>query len=217
MLVMPVRRRWPKILLLSICGAMAVCASAIGGGVYALLFIAPATSHEMSAPPAAVSAAVKDPVAFAQPTRLKIPKINVDAPIDQVGLTPDGTLEAPHGAKNVGWYKLGPRPGDKGEAVIDGHYGTWKNGATSVFDKLNKLLPGDRINVQDATGATASFVVREYKIFPRTMEAPEVFKSPNGGAHLNLITCQGTWNEAQQTYADRLVVFADLAPPISKH
>ena len=149
---------------------------------------------------------------FERPVHLKIPKIGVDASIDQMGLTSDGALEAPSGPKSVGWYKLGPYPGNNGVAVLDGHYGTWKNGATSVFDDLNKLLPGDRIDVQDVAGATASFVVRDSKRYPRDKTVPELFTAPDVSAHLNLVTCQGFWDKNRQTYTDRLVVFADFAP-----
>jgi sortase (surface protein transpeptidase) len=164
-----------------------------------------------------VRTAVQNHKVFEQPARLRIPKIGVDAAIDQMSLTKDGALQAPDGAKNVGWYKLGPHPGNKGVAVIDGHYGTWKNGATSVFDNLNKLLPGDHIEVQDTAGATASFVVRDYKRYPLDKPVPELFTASDNGVHLNLITCQGFWNEARQTYTDRLIVFADLAVPANKH
>ena len=31
----------------------------------------------------------------------------------------------------------------------------------------------------------------------------------NDGNHLNLITCDGEWNEDQKTFSKRLVVFSD--------
>src|ERR1035437_3088718 len=55
------------------------------------------------------------------PIRLKIPKINADAPVEYVGLAPDGSMGVPAGPNNVGWFDLGPRPGNIGSAVIAGH------------------------------------------------------------------------------------------------
>ncbi len=143
------------------------------------------------------------------PIRLKIPNISVDAPIDSVGVTSGGAVGVPNGPTNVAWFNLGPRPGDNGSAVITGHYGHWKNGGGSVFDDLNKLKPGDKINVEYIQGVTVTFVVRELRTYGQNEYAPEVFGSGDGKAHLNLITCEGTWIVAQKTYSNRLVVFTD--------
>lgn len=143
------------------------------------------------------------------PMRLEIPKISVNAPVDSVGLTPDGAVGVPVGPIDVAWFDLGPRPGDDGNAIIDGHYGHWINGGGSVFDNLNKLSPGDKIYIVDGTGATVTFVVRKLQTYTQNESAREVFISSDGKAHLNLITCQGTWIESQKTYTNRLVVFAD--------
>jgi hypothetical protein len=40
------------------------------------------------------------------PIRIKIPKIGVNAIIENVGITPKGTLDVPKGIKNAGLYKL---------------------------------------------------------------------------------------------------------------
>jgi LPXTG-site transpeptidase (sortase) family protein len=148
-------------------------------------------------------------VSFGLPVRLKIPKISVDAAIDPMSLASNGDLEAPSGPRNVGWYRFGPRPGDRGSAVIDGHYGPWKNGEKSVFDNLNGLTKGDSLYVEDSKGTTITFVVREFRTYGQNDDVPDVFISNDGKAHLNLITCQGIWNKTQQTYSNRLVVFAD--------
>jgi len=69
------------------------------------------------------------------PVRLKIPKINVDSAFEYVGLTPQGAMDVPKGPAEVGWFKLGTRPGEIGSAVVAGHSG-WKNGIPAVFDNL---------------------------------------------------------------------------------
>ncbi|MDO8493016.1 MAG: class F sortase [bacterium] len=143
------------------------------------------------------------------PIYLNIPKINVDALIEYVGVTPQGNMDAPKGPINVAWYKFGPRPGDEGSAVIAGHYGPWKRGKTSVFDDLNKLSKGDKIYVIDDKSATSTFIVREIRNFDSRADARLIFNSNDGGAHLNLITCQGEWISSEKSYSNRLVVFAD--------
>lgn len=145
------------------------------------------------------------------PVRLKIPKIKVDAPLDYIGLTPQGDLAAPKGPANGGWYDKGPRPGETGKAVIDGHYG-YKDGIPAVFDNLHALQAGDTIDVVDEKGVTITFVVRELRKYTPNEDASTVFHATDGKAHLNLITCQGAWNQTQQGYSNRLVVFADRTP-----
>ena len=141
--------------------------------------------------------------------RLVVPSIATDAPIDQMGLLPNGDMEAPTGGVNTGWYKLGSRPGDVGSAVIAGHFGRWKNGEASVFDRLRDLKKGEKVIVRDDAGATVTFAVRETRTLGREDDASAVFTSGDSKAHLNLITCQGMWDESQKTYSERLVVFTD--------
>lgn len=143
------------------------------------------------------------------PVRIKVPKINVDAALEPVGLTSGGALAVPKSPTNAGWYNMGPRPGEEGSSVIDGHFGRWKNGAPAVFDNLNKLHKGDKLYIEDEKGVTTAFVVRESRRYDPNAEATEVFGSSDGKSHLNLITCEGTWNATTKSYSDRLVVFAD--------
>ena len=142
------------------------------------------------------------------PVRLKIPSINVDAPVEYVGLTPDGVMDVPKERANVAWFNLGPRPSEKGSAVMAGHYG-WKNGKISVFDNLYKLSKGDRVYVEDEKGVVTSFVVRESRRYDPKADASVVFGSSDDKAHLNLVTCEGIWNKIFKSYSKRLVVFTD--------
>lgn len=143
------------------------------------------------------------------PIRLKIPRINIDAPIGPVGIMQDGAMEAPVGPRNVGWFRFGPRPGDVGSAVLAGHFGRWKTGEGSVFDNLGKLIKGDKIYIEDENGMVATFIVRELRTYDPNADASGVFASGDGKAHLNLITCEGIWDGIKKTYSNRLVVFAD--------
>lgn len=142
------------------------------------------------------------------PIRIKIPSISVNANIEQVSTTLDGAMDVPKEPQDVAWFALGPRPGEIGNAVIDGHSG-YKDNKPAVFDNLNKLQKGDKIYVEDKFGVTTSFVVRELRSYNPKADTSSVFSSDDGGIHLNLITCTGTWNETERTHSDRLVVFAD--------
>ncbi len=148
------------------------------------------------------------PALLASPLRLKIPKIEVNAVIEYVGLNTDGAMGVPKDPADVAWFNLGARPGEVGSAVIAGHYG-WRNNIPAVFDDLHKLRPGDTLVIEDDRGASTTFVVRESRRYDPTADASEIFLQSDGIAHLNLVTCEGVWNVATDSYSRRLVVFTD--------
>lgn len=156
---------------------------------------------------------IRDPGGIPQglPVRLKIPVIGVDSAIEDALITPDGRMDVPAGSVNVAWFALGPHPGKEGSAVIGGHFGI-RNGVPFVFYNLDKLKAGDKIYIVDDNGDTLAFVVRSIKSFDRNADATTVFTSDDGGAHLNLITCEGAWNKVNDTYPQRLVIFTDAIP-----
>lgn len=138
------------------------------------------------------------------PVRLIIPVIGVDAMIQHVGLTPDGDMEVPNNIIDVGWFRFGSRPGEKGSAVISGHM-NGQLGETGVFAPLSKLKKGDIGTITDDKGNIFTFMVQESRVYDAGY-AEEVF-STNDKAYLNLITCDGDWNETKASYTKRLVVF----------
>lgn len=141
------------------------------------------------------------------PVLLKIPTINVNAKIIPVGITNLGAMDTPKGPSDTGWFDLGPVPGEIGSAVIDGHRG-FRTGP-AVFDDLHKINVGDKIFVENKDGKNFMFVVREKKVYGANENVPDVWNK-NDKAHLNLITCSGTWNRLTRTSNERLVVFTDL-------
>ncbi len=146
------------------------------------------------------------------PKRLTIPALNIDAAVAYVGNASDGSMDISPNQDDVAWYKLGPRPGEIGSAVIAGHYGSLR-GKFSVFSDLSQLKKGDKLQVQDYKERLVTFVVRESRMYNPTADATDVFNSHDGKIHLNLITCEGAWNNAKESYANRRVVFTDKETP----
>jgi LPXTG-site transpeptidase (sortase) family protein len=142
------------------------------------------------------------------PVRLEIPEIGVDSFIEDAYITPQGAMEVPSGTVDVAWFALGPHPGQVGSAVIGGHFGI-ENGVPFVFYDLSKLKEGDDIYIINDEGDTLTFVVSSTALFGANADATTVFTSSDGKAHLNLITCEGIWNEISGEYPDRTVVFAN--------
>jgi len=174
--------------------------------------VAPASANAPSVPDNAPIAAPPGAAAatenIAAPARIRIPSIKVDALIEPVALTATAAMDTPKNPLDAGWYDLGPRPGETGSAVVDGHV-DWYNGGGAVFANLDKLKAGDKIMIDDANGLTVTFTVRESLRFDPSADATAVFISNDGLSHLNLITCDGVWDKQAKQYSKRLVVFAD--------
>jgi len=148
-----------------------------------------------------------DEISFGLPVALIIPSINVNSKIQYLGITSKGEMEVPNNINDVGWFKFGSRPGEKGSAVIAGHF-NGENNQEGVFANLDKLKVGDKLSVVDDKGITTSFTVREIRTYSPGF-AEEVFSS-NDAPHLNLITCDGLWDGAKKSYDKRLVIFSDI-------
>jgi len=183
-------------------GLLAATAPTLG-----LAFNRPAQSiaRETSHTPVLSQKSVND---IGIPIRLRIPAINVNSAVEPVGITPGGVMDIKENQDNTAWYKYGPRPGENGNAVIAGHYG-WDHQKPSVFTQLSKLQEGDKLYVDSDKRTTIAFVIRKSKRYNPDADTTAIFKSNDGNSHLNLITCDGSWDEAKKSYTNRLVVFAD--------
>lgn len=146
------------------------------------------------------------------PIRLLIPSINVNASVEALGILANGDLATPTRDpwEDVGWYNGGPRPGEPGSAVIDGHLDR-PGGFPAVFWRLRFLHVGDLLLVQNAGGKTLHFRVTDVEFYPpQAAPIQEIFGN-RSGTYLNLITCAGDWIPAQHQTTLRLVVYTTLA------
>jgi len=141
------------------------------------------------------------------PSRLRIPAIQVDAPVLPVGLMADQTMDIPEFATDIGWFSLGTVPGGTGSAVMAGHLDT-VNDTPGVFWNLHELQVGDDIYVDAADGRTLHFKVRQKESYPVDEAPMERIFATQTGVFLNLVTCNGPWKGF--TYANRLVVYTEL-------
>jgi len=155
-------------------------------------------------------ATVRAPLKVASPVSLEIPSIHVSAKVETVGLDTEGLMDVPKNPADVAWYKLGPKPGENGNAVIDGHIDTI-TGAPTVFAQLKNIHGGDKIYTRDANKQVHIFIVRSVKSFSTVDFPVETVFGQTQGAHLNLITCDGLWDNVAKSYTKRLVVFSTLS------
>ncbi len=177
-----------------------------------ILFAFMAYNYSIHATPANLS--VTPTPAPWQPMHLRIPVLQVDAPVMSVGRTSSGVMDAPTSKAlnssywtSVFWFKLGPAPGQAGNAVIAGHVDR-VGGDPAIFWSLGTLRPGDKVFVTSLQGKQLQFVVNRVVRYPTNAPSTGVLNAvfgPSTGHHLNLITCSGVWTG--HGYDERLVVF----------
>lgn len=140
------------------------------------------------------------------PLRLAIPRLEVDAPVISVGLTPQMAMDVPQRADQVGWYEYSARPGMKGNSVLAGHL-DW-NGQPGVFRRLLDMRLGDAVTVRGADGQERSYAVEWTNEWPLATAPVGTVFEPVEQPALTLITCGGRWNPTTQRYDTRVVVRA---------
>ncbi|MEB2356783.1 class F sortase [Bacillus pumilus] len=150
---------------------------------------------------------LKDEPSGIVPAEIAIPAIDVKAKVEKTTLSKDGSMGVPKNTGNTAWFKDGPKPGDKGNAVMNGHVDNkW---GPSVFYRLKELKKGNKVIVTSSSGKKRTFEVIKVQSYPRE-EKPNAFFGYAFTRNLNLITCTGTFDHAAGTHEKRLVVFTQL-------
>ncbi|MBO2448780.1 class F sortase [Actinomadura barringtoniae] len=178
---------------------------AVGGGPSA------SASAGSSAAPSAAPASYAAPLPRSEPTGIKIPRLNVSAPMSELGLKPDGTIEEPPLSKPnlAGWWKDGPTPGEGGPSVILGHVDANRHAA--VFYRLKELRPGDRVQVTRQDGRTATFAVQSVEQVPKSsFPGQKVYAEDLDYSALRLVTCGGTFDSSTGHYVDNVIAYTRL-------
>ncbi|MYZ08056.1 class F sortase [Streptomyces sp. SID2999] len=182
----PAQRRPPR------AGSAAVDSSRLPGAA-----ADPARSADPALPPA-------------EPVRLRIGAIGVNAPMARVGLDAAGALSAPAASSPgvAGWYGDGTAPGSAGTAVATGHVDT-PTGGPGVFYDLGDLAEGATIEISRADRRTAVFTVRAVELHDRKNFPGEKVYGSTGRPELRLITCGGRYVKGTG-YQSNVVVYATL-------
>ncbi|MGW2822045.1 class F sortase [Streptomyces sp. NPDC001443] len=151
-----------------------------------------------------------DPLPYAVPDRVRIPAIQVNAPVTPVGLDTDGWIDAPtpDDPNLAGWFTGAVSPGEKGTAVIVGHVDNQQGPA--VFYGLGALKKGNRVEVGRRDGKTAVFEIYGIEVFEKSNFPSDRVYGSKGTPELRVITCGGGFTQ-QNGYDGNVVVFARLA------
>jgi len=196
--------RFALALLLVVGGAtITVVALLHGDSAGAAVVVPPASPGPVSPAEQATPAA-----AVAAPVQIRIDAIGASAPVDPLGLNPDGTLQAPPDYDRAGYYTGRPNPGAVGPAIIVAHVDSKTSPA--VFYRLRDLEPNDEITVTRADGSEVVFLVDRLEQHPKDAFPTDEVYGPTPGATLRLITCGGSFDRSSGHYRDNLIAFAHL-------
>lgn len=142
------------------------------------------------------------------PTRLRIDKLEVDAPIVALGVDrATGEMEVPSNVSEVAWYEHGPIPGEQGSAVLAAHVDLRGQGP-GVFYELDELRAGDVITVSFGEEPARRFVVEARSVYHKDDLPLEAIFSRSGPPTLTLITCGGGFDSSSRQYDSNVVVYA---------
>ncbi len=166
----------------------------------------PLLAPGQSLPPSTPARPVITDLSTEMPTRIVIPAINLDAPIEPVGwssVNGASMWDIPNHFA-AGWLRTSAPLGRSGNTVLDGHH----NIAGEVFRRLVDLKAGDLIEVYSGTqrvvyGVTALHILpdRDQPLAVRLKNAEWI--QPTSDERLTLVTC---WPYTNNTH--RLIVVA---------
>lgn len=132
------------------------------------------------------------------PVRIKIKSIGVNLPIVPATIDNNEWKTSKHA---VSYLSNSPIPGKKGNSVLYGH--NWN----TLLGNLNKLKPGEQIEIEYSNGTSVIFSVNTMGVV--TPDQTHVL-SPSNDVRITLYTCTGFLD------SKRLVVTALLENTISK-
>lgn len=190
--------------------------AATGATCIALLVFATTLAHAGFYSPdkeeLSVPASIEQPIQAGgeTPSRIHIPAIRVKAKVQHVGLGKSGNMAVPSNYNDVGWYRSGPAPGERGSAVIDGHVDNGF-GLEAVFHDLDTLEAGDDIYIDLHDGKREHFIVEKVETYAANEVPRDLVFNRSDKARLNLITCAGKWDAKEKEYDARTVVYAVLS------
>jgi LPXTG-site transpeptidase (sortase) family protein len=145
------------------------------------------------------------------PVRIEIPAIGVSAPLVALGLHRDHTIEVPKRWGDAGWFRPGPEPGERGAAVIAGHFDSTSGPA--VFYHLRALVKGDKITVLLRGGSTVHFIVVSTRAVSKKSFPASLVYHKTQRPTLRLITCDGAFDRSTGHYVGNYIVFANMIEP----
>lgn len=148
------------------------------------------------------------PPAGLEPIGIWIPRIDVAAPMQRLGLNEDRTLEVPSAWDVAGWYEGRARPGEPGPAVVAGHVDS--RSGPAVFHRLGELRAGDLVHAVFEGGLVETFVVAGTERHAKGAFPTQRVYGPTDEPTIRLITCAGPFDRQAGSYEENLIVYGQI-------
>jgi len=145
------------------------------------------------------------------PVELVVERLRVRAPVEVKGVDAHRTMEAPDRADDAAWYPFTARPGASGNAVFSGHRDFGRVGDQAIFWNLDRLQPGDLVDVVSAERTELRYRVSRTWDYPVADIPMSQVLGTDASQELTLITCSGSFHHGAG-YDRRLVVRAVRVP-----
>ena len=143
-----------------------------------------------------------------RPTALRVPAIDVDAPVVQTAADARGALVVPESPREVGWWSGGAAPGAPyGTILMAGHVDSAEEGLGSLVD-LSRAPVGATVTVSGADGDSATYRVVARRSYPKASLRWSELLRQDVPARLLLVTCGGEFDRRTGHYERNVVVFA---------
>ena len=172
----------------------------------------PPSSPTSSVVPSVTTPATPTPTATAEaaaavPTRVALPRLGVDLPVEAQGVDGNGQMGLPADPGVAGWYRFGAAPGDGAGAVVVAAHVDSKGLGVGPFARLGSAREGDEVELWVAGARVTYRVSQVARVDKAQLDAQGLF-SLSGPPRLHLVTCTGDY-VAGSGYAQNLVVVAD--------
>jgi sortase (surface protein transpeptidase) len=143
--------------------------------------------------------------------RFIVPKLGVDAPVENLGVDASNTMETPvRENTDVGWYHIWDRPGWDGNAVFSAHV-YWEN-VPAPFQRLSTLVEGDEVDIEMNNGEVYKYQVISKNRYSRdNIPMGDIIwpkERPADEQWITMITCGGELDSTGWEYLSRDVVVA---------
>ena len=167
----------------------------------------PSSSSTSSVAPSINAHTTSTPTAAAAPTRVVLPRLGVDMPVEAQGVDGNGQMGLPPDPGVAGWYRFGAAPADGAGAVVVAAHVDSKRLGVGPFVRLGSARAGDEVELWVAGARITYRVSQVARVDKAQLDAQGLF-SLSGPPRLHLVTCTGDY-VAGSGYAQNLVVVAD--------
>lgn len=164
------------------------------------------SSTLVSARPATVPAVPADG-RQGMPEQLTIQRLGIDMTVVPQGVARDGEMALPATPAQVGWYRYGPRPGDRAGATVLAAHLDMPGYGIGPIAKVEDLRAGDVITVRSAATTHRFRVTGVASVRKTSLDLAALF-ARDGPPRLHVVTCGGEFDRERRRYDENVVVTA---------